>query len=140
MTDPERKPPEHVSISPENAGAIEPVPFDTLGGRLSLARESAGLSLQKAARLVGVKTATLQAWESDRSEPRANKLMAMAGVFNANFAWLIHGIGESPVERVADNSLGEIAAELSRLRNFHDQAGKTIAKLEKELHRLRAAD
>lgn len=56
----------------------------TLGKRIARARDGAGLSSARLARRVGVKMATLSNWETDKSEPRANKLMALAGMLNAS--------------------------------------------------------
>ena len=45
---------------------------DTLGGRIVHARELQDLTTAQLARRVGVKTATLHEWETDRSEPRSS--------------------------------------------------------------------
>ncbi len=67
---------------PENVlstGLVE----STLGGRLYAARQKAGMSLYMAANLLGVKPGTLKSWENDRSEPRVNKLNALAGLLGS---------------------------------------------------------
>ena len=56
----------------------------TLGGRLYSSRQNAGMSLNLASRLLGVKASTLKSWESDRSEPRVNKLVALAGLLGVS--------------------------------------------------------
>ena len=56
----------------------------TLGGRLYASRQNAGMSLNLAARLLGVKASTLKSWENDRSEPRVNKLVALAGLLGVS--------------------------------------------------------
>ena len=56
----------------------------TLGGRLYASRQNAGMSLHMAASLLGVKHATLKSWENDRSEPRVNKLVALAGLLGVS--------------------------------------------------------
>ena len=56
----------------------------TLGGRLYSSRQNAGMSLSLAARLLGVKASTLKSWENDRSEPRVNKLVALAGLLGVS--------------------------------------------------------
>ena len=56
----------------------------TLGGRLHSSRQNAGMSLQMVANLLGVKSSTLKSWENDRSEPRVNKLVALAGVLGVS--------------------------------------------------------
>ena len=69
---------------------------DTLGGRITRARDLAGLTVEDAASRIGVTDETLAEWESDRSEPRANKIMILAGVLGVSPAWLISGAGEAP--------------------------------------------
>ncbi|MEK9850411.1 MAG: helix-turn-helix transcriptional regulator, partial [Candidatus Puniceispirillum sp.] len=54
----------------------------TLGGRISQAREASGMSVAEVVKQLGVRANTYEAWESDRSEPRANKLVALAGILN----------------------------------------------------------
>ena len=56
----------------------------TLGGRIFECREKSGLSTEMLASLLGVRPATLKAWENDRSEPRVNKLVALAGLFGVS--------------------------------------------------------
>jgi HTH-type transcriptional regulator, cell division transcriptional repressor len=43
----------------------------TFGDRLAGAREAAGLSQAALAKRIGLKTATMEAWENDVKEPRA---------------------------------------------------------------------
>ena len=63
----------------------------TTGSRIELARTQLGLSLAQAAQRVGVKRKTLENWEIDRSEPRADKLVKLAGVLQVPLVWLFTG-------------------------------------------------
>ena len=95
------------------------------------AREAQGLSARQLAGKVGVESRTLRAWESDRSEPRSNKLVTLAGVLNASPNWLLTGEGEIPqinanhpeVDRIQHSllqlkgQLEEIVDEIERLNN-----------------------
>ena len=56
----------------------------TLGGRLYASRQKSGMRLQLVASLLGVKSSTLKSWENDRSEPRVNKLVALAGLLGVS--------------------------------------------------------
>ncbi|HEX2148090.1 MAG TPA: helix-turn-helix transcriptional regulator, partial [Pseudorhizobium sp.] len=47
---------------------------DTLGGRLSLARDAATLSAEEIAAILGVERQTWMNWENDRAAPSANRL------------------------------------------------------------------
>ncbi|WP_112806864.1 helix-turn-helix domain-containing protein [Ensifer sp.] len=69
---------------------------DTLGGRMSLARDALDVSAQRAARIVGVETSTWFNWENDRDAPRANRLAMIAGVLSVSLSWLLTGRGQGP--------------------------------------------
>jgi transcriptional regulator with XRE-family HTH domain len=74
-------------------------PESTLGERLQKARQNAGLSMTLAAHLAGVKPATLRDWERDRSGPRVNKLVSLAGILGVSPTHLMaeEGQSENPV-------------------------------------------
>lgn len=90
----------------------------TFGDRVTAAREALGLGAAALARQLGVKTETVQNWEADRSEPRANKLQMLAGVLNVPLIWLMTGSGEGVPTRPRSPAAG-IAAELRSLRAEH---------------------
>ena len=66
----------------------------TFGDRLAGAREAAGMTQAQLAKRLGVKLTTMQSWEDDLSEPRANRLTMMAGIIGVSFSWLLNGEGE----------------------------------------------
>ena len=70
-------------------------PESTLGERICNARQAAGLTLNLASHLAGVKASTLRDWERDRSEPRVNKLVALAGIFGVSPTHLLAEEGNS---------------------------------------------
>jgi transcriptional regulator with XRE-family HTH domain len=59
----------------------------TFGDRLALARESQNLTQEHLAKRLGLRVQTIQNWEFDRSEPRANKLQMLAGFLNVSMVW-----------------------------------------------------
>ena len=69
---------------------------DTLGGRISLARDVAALSVEETASIVGVETETWTNWENDRAAPRSNRLEMLAGVLQVSVAWMLSGRGRGP--------------------------------------------
>ena len=66
----------------------------TLGDRITGAREAAGLSQTELARRLGVRLATIRAWEDDQADPRANKLQMLAGLLGVSIMWLLTGKGD----------------------------------------------
>jgi transcriptional regulator with XRE-family HTH domain len=114
--------------------------LDTVGGRLSRARDAVGLSPAELASRIGVKTNTIQGWESDRALPRANRLTMLAGVLAVSPSWLLHGIGSAPVEDEASPGLRPIIARLEQLKRLHLETGQMIGRIEDDLARMRPAE
>lgn len=69
---------------------------DTLGGRISLARDARDISVEEAAQTLGIEPATWSDWENDRSEPVFDRLEMMASVLQVSVAWLADGRGKGP--------------------------------------------
>lgn len=113
----------------------------TFGDRLALARESQGLGQGQLARRMGLRLQTVQNWEADRSEPRANKLQMLAGLLNVSMVWLLTGEGEgapAPRENRGDlpAELKGVLDEIRDLRMVSTKAGERLAKLEKRLRQM----
>lgn len=115
----------------------------TFGDRLAAAREAAGMTQGVLAKRLGVRLATLRAWEDDHSEPRANRLSMLAGLLNVSMMWLINGEGEgldAPGEEGLDQGdLAEILAEVRKLRTEMHQKAEQMGRLEKRMRRLMEA-
>jgi len=109
---------------------------DTLGGRITRARDLATLTLEEAASRIGVTEETLAEWESDRSEPRANKIMTLAGVLGVSPAWLISGTGEAPQSQNMSVAVDEMTGEINRLRELAAQISVSVDTLESRLKTL----
>lgn len=110
---------------------------DTMGGRLQRARDAAGLSVSEVAARMGVKRSTVQAWENDRSQPRANKLQTIAGVLNVSLAWLMDGLGQGPAE-ASEDLIESISTRLGRMRQLQSEFLTIAQGLEKDFVRLAA--
>ena len=112
--------------------------YATFGDRLCAARENADLSQTGLASRLGVKTKTIQAWEDDSSEPRANKLVMVSALLNVSMVWLMSGLGsgvEPPQEKVKflDADLSKILVEFQDLRYEAMKLQNKINKLEKNV-------
>ena len=113
---------------------------DTLGGRLWRAREAAGLSASRCARMMGVRKETLDGWESDRSEPRANRLITMAGILQVSPAWLLHGLGEAPQIDGVSDELKILKAQVQRLKELRAQTDMVMESIESAVERIAKRD
>lgn len=109
---------------------------DTLGGRLWRAREAIGMSESALAKALGLKKETLRAWENDRSEPRANKLVTLAGLLNVSPTWLLYGVGDAPQSETIASELGVLRAQLQRIRDLREQTDQVVANMEKAIDRI----
>jgi transcriptional regulator with XRE-family HTH domain len=108
---------------------------DTFGGRFSRARDAAGLTTKELAWRLGVKSATINAWETDRSQPGSRRLSLLSGILGVSLSWLLHGIGIGP--KATESSAFDDAFEnrLTRLKQLHVETGHLIGQIESELDR-----
>ncbi|KPF44153.1 helix-turn-helix domain-containing protein [Rhizobium sp. G187] len=111
---------------------------DTLGGRLSMARDAVELTPADVANRVGVRRDTLLAWESDRSEPRPSKLVDLAGILGVSPMWLMTGLGSGPVQESLDVPIEGLRLQLQRLTDAHMECGRLIADLSRQIDRFEA--
>ncbi len=89
---------------------------DTLGGRIVYAREAQELTTSQLARRMGIKTETLHDWETDRAEPRSNRLLTLAGMLNVSPTWLLTGAGEAPIDALTETEMMHIRESIERMR------------------------
>lgn len=108
---------------------------DTLGGRISLAREATGFSVEEAARRLGVLSSSWAAWECDRDVPRSNKLTMMAGVLSVSPSWLLSGLGDGPVEQTAHNDSGGLQQVISKMSEDIETLNRRVLQLTLRLER-----
>ncbi|ODT31913.1 MAG: transcriptional regulator [Kaistia sp. SCN 65-12] len=108
---------------------------DTFGGRFSRARDASGLTTRELAWRLGVKTATIHAWETDRSQPGSRRLALLSGLLGVSLSWLLHGIGIGPKEAESDTSGEAFENRLMRLKQLHVETGHLIGQIESELDR-----
>ncbi len=107
--------------------------FDTLGGRLSRARNAKNTSLAEVAELVGVEVKTLQAWECDRAEPRSNRLTMLAGILGISPSWLLFGRGTSPIQESTSTHLESTELQLDQLKFQRQKLNNAIESIEESL-------
>lgn len=116
----------------------------TFGDRLANAREAAGLTQTQFAERLGVSEKTVQSWEHDRSEPRANRMQMIAGLLNVSLMWLMSGRGEglAPPGTEDAGAAPDIAgalADLARMRADLNRLSGQIGAVERRLRRAGAA-
>ena len=113
----------------------------TLGGRLYASRRNVGMSLNLAARLLGVKASTLKSWESDRSEPRVNKLVALAGLLGVSPTHFLaeeghHSVDESGEKGRCGKLVKFLKEEISYALEEQKQLNKRLRKINAIIQKL----
>ena len=102
----------------------------TLGGRISQAREASGMSVAEVVKQLGVRANTYEAWESDRSEPRANKLVALAGILNVSPPYLLGGLGVQPNKDKDDTpDMDALAEQIKQIEKSLKDANRAVRRL-----------
>jgi len=105
-----------------------------MGERIIEAREAAGFTPEQLARRVGVVPETLESWENGKFEPRANKLLTLAGVLGVSVLWLAAG----------DDELTELdetrplKVKVASILSLHEQASRQIFELQADIERLQS--
>lgn len=112
---------------------------DTFGGRLSRARDAAGSSSKDLAGQLSVSVKTVRGWENDRAKPSAQRMTRIAGLLGVSLSWLLHGVGQGPVEISADAPTDALNDQLTRLQALHADTGDIIVRLQADISRLEAA-
>ncbi|QPC87607.1 helix-turn-helix domain-containing protein [Mesorhizobium sp. NBSH29] len=107
--------------------------LDTIGGRISRARDAAGLSVKEIAWQLGVKIATINAWESDRSLPGSHRMNRLAGMMGVSISWLLHGVGTAPAEANSEQTVDNVTSQLEKLKLLHVETGELIGRIQKDL-------
>jgi len=113
----------------------------TLGGRLYASRQNAGISLNLAASLLGVKSSTLKSWENDRSEPRVNKLVALAGLLGVSPTHFLaeegnDGVDVSAIKGHRDKLVEMLKEEMSYAREQKKQLNERLNKIDDLIQKL----
>lgn len=118
----------------------QPVDSDTLGSRISRARDAAGMERATVAQNLGIKPSTLDSWEKDRSEPKAHHLVRLSGMLGVSPSWMLGGIGKAPLSDTLTDEVRMIRRQLEEIKAFRDQTSAAIENIEKTLDRILAID
>ena len=108
----------------------------TFGDRIAAAREARHMTQKSLAKRLGVGLKTIESWENDLAEPRANKLQTLSGVLNVSIPWLLTGEGAGVApgpEDYAMPDVAEIMAEMRVLRTDMLRSAERLGVIEKRL-------
>ncbi len=79
-------------------------PEMTLGGRIARLRIEGGYDSVALSKQLGVKYETYVSWELDRSEPRINKLVALAAILGVSPTYLLAEEGHQGIDKINKKS------------------------------------
>ena len=108
----------------------------TLGRRISLARERANLTDKQLSKLSGVMVKTIRNWEADRTEPRGNKLVMLAGALGVSLVWLISGGDDYDNGPLNLDETGALQVKLGRLQSQHEQMSSLFEEIQSDVQSL----
>ena len=109
----------------------------TLGGRISMARETSGLSVSQVVKRLGVKATTYKAWEADRSEPRSNKLVALAGILNISPPYLLSGLGKQPSKLgLSERKIRQLTTQIEQLEKNLKTATASLRQIKRVVAKM----
>lgn len=120
----------------------------TLGERISVARERAGLTQAELAAALAVREEMLANWENDAAEPRANRMTLLGGILGVSAGWLLYGVGEgvpAPTENEAPEAVSDdrlattLIDELRETRELQSRIAKRMERIEDALLSLKIA-
>ena len=109
---------------------------DTVGSRIFRARDASGIPVAKIAKTLGVRKSTVEAWENDRSAPRAHHLVRIAGMVGVSPSWLLGGVGEAPGLDGVSEEVRVIRKQLGGIKALFEQTASAINNMETALARL----
>jgi transcriptional regulator with XRE-family HTH domain len=111
----------------------------TFGDRVAAAREHLAMTEEDLARRLGIKVDTVQKWENDLAEPRANKLQMLAGILNVSLRWLLTGQGDELEAPGFEATSPEVSEILREFRGARAEMSRTIERMGLLEKRLRTA-
>ena len=103
-----------------------------------MARETSGLSVDQVVKRLGVRATTYEAWEADRSEPRANKLVALAGILNISPPYLLSGLGKQPSKLgLPERQIRQLTAQIEQLEQNLKTATVSLRRIKSVLTKMK---
>ena len=94
--------------------------MNTLGRRIKIARENAGLMQSELAAKIGVKSAgVISNWETDKSKPDADKIVSLCNALGVSCSFLLDYYGSTEVS----------SRELSFLEKIRGLTDEDLAKV-----------
>lgn len=109
----------------------------TLGSRIEQSRTYLGLSVPQLALRAGINRKTLANWEADRSTPRGDKAVRLAGILQVPLMWLLTGqdLADAPAPPEADET-SLIADKLERAVAMQQTLATLLIDLTGDVSRL----
>ena len=96
-----------------------------------------GLSQRQVATRMSVKPSSVEKWEQGQTQPRANKLLMLAGVLGVPVLWLLDGEGDAGGGReVGYLSASAALNKLQRASAMQSELAALLLEISADLERL----
>lgn len=96
-----------------------------IGSRIKKARKDIGFSQKVLAEKLGIKTQSIQQWESGKTSPRLHRLFQLSEILKVPFLWLQTGLEENSLANQSKSELENI----NDIRVLRGAFLKTVQKL-----------
>ena len=101
--------------------------------RVAIARVEANLSVEDISRLVAVKPETYMKWESGAKQPRANKLVTLAGVLQVVPVWLLDGDDDFLRNLSKEDKIVQLSQRIEQMKSMQNRMITMLDELTCEL-------
>ena len=101
--------------------------------RVAIARVEANLSVEDISRLVAVKPETYMKWESGAKQPRANKLVTLAGVLQVVPVWLLDGDDDFLQNLSKEDKIVQLSQRIEQMKSMQNRMITMLDELTCEL-------
>ena len=110
----------------------------TRGGSISRVGEATGLRCEEGGSRLDMRANTEEAWEADRCEPRANKLVALAGILNVSPPYLLSGFGKQPPQSaLPERQITQLKAQVEQLEQSLKTATTSLRQIKKMVIKMK---
>ncbi|MFT5658371.1 MAG: transcriptional regulator with XRE-family HTH domain [Gammaproteobacteria bacterium] len=109
------------------------MPTSTLANRITTARADASLSIAEVSSLTAVKQETYLKWESGAIQPRANKLVTLAGVLNVVPAWLLDGDNDFLQDLSREEKIVQLSQRIEQMKSMQTRMITMLDELMSDL-------
>lgn len=81
---------------------------ETIGQRINVVRKKLNLTLEKFGEKIGISKVSVRAIEKGINNPSEQTIKLICSVYNVDYAWLTHGVGEDIFISIPESKIDQI--------------------------------